>query len=249
MIISTISGGIMSFYAAYSTIKKYGKDNVLLYFNDTKWEHRDLYRFLDDISLFLGKDIIYDSDGRSPDQIFFDERFLGCNRVPLCSRILKAERLQRFYKDGDTLIFGIGIEEYRRMQRIIAAYQIVYAKTNKYCQIEFPLIEQKIPNYKINEWFALTGIKKPELYEMGFEHNNCSGGCVRQGKKQWRKLLKLLPEVYQAREDLETRFQERFGKGSFLKDMTLKQLREDNEYGNDIDLFAGECIGVCQFIA
>ncbi len=64
---------------------------------------------------------------------------------------------------------------------------------------------------------------------MGFEHNNCSGGCVRQGKKQWLHLLEWLPEVYRERELLEEKFCEEFGKYSFLKDMTLKQLREEYE--------------------
>jgi len=156
MNIATLSGGIMAFYTAFLSIQKYGKENVLLYFNDTKWEHPDLYRFLDDIQSFLGKEIYVDTDGRTPEQVFFDERFLGCNRVPVCSRVLKAERLQKFYKDGDNLIFGIGLEEYHRMRRIISAYQVVYAKTGKYCTLEFPLIEQEIPRYKIDEWFAET---------------------------------------------------------------------------------------------
>ena len=221
----------------------------MLYFNDTKWEHKDLYRFLDDIKNYLGKDIIFDSDGRNPEQVFFDEHFLGCNRVPLCSRILKAERLQKYYKDGDNLIFGIGIEESHRKHRIVAAYQVVYAKTSKYCTIEFPLIENAIPKFKIDDWFSQTGIKRPELYTLGFEHNNCSGGCVRQGKKQWKKLLATYPEVYNERENLEQNFREKFGKGSFLKDITLKELRESNNNIDDQELFDGECIGVCRFVA
>ena len=249
MNIATLSGGIMSFYTAYLSIIKYGKENVLLYFNDTKWEHKDLYRFLDDIKNYLDKDIFFDSDGRTPEQVFFDERFLGCNRVPLCSRVLKAERLQKFYKDGDNLIFGIGIEESHRKQRIIASYQVVYAKTGKFCTVEFPLIENAIPKYEIDKWFSQTGIKRPELYTLGFEHNNCSGGCVRQGKRQWKKLLATLPDVYDERENLEQKFRDKFGKGSYLKDMTLKELREINIDDNDQELFDGECIGVCRFVA
>jgi len=251
MNIATLSGGIMSFYAAYLSIQKYGKENVLLYFNDTKWEHPDLYRFLNDIQSFLSKEIYFDTDGRTPEQVFFDERFLGCDRVPLCSRVLKAERLQKFYKDGDNLIFGIGIEEYHRMRPIISRYQIVYAQTGKFCTLEFPLIKQEIPRYKIDEWFRQTGIKMPELYELGFEHNNCSGGCVRQGAKRWRKLLKTLPDVYQAREDLENSFREKFGDYSFMKDITLKEFKETDESFDRLnpDLFDGECIGICQFIA
>jgi len=241
----------MSFYTAFLSIQKHGKENVLLYFNDTKWEHADLYRFLNDIQAFLDKEIYIDADGRTPEQVFFDEHFLGCNRVPVCSRVLKAERLQKFYKDGDNLIFGIGLEEYNRMHRIIAVYQNIYVKTGKFCTLEFPLIKQEIPRHKIDDWFKQTGIKMPELYKLGFEHNNCSGGCVRQGKKQWRKLLKTMPDIYQQREDLESSFRKQFGQGSFLKDITLEQLRETEESldGINSDFFNGECIGVCEFVA
>jgi 3'-phosphoadenosine 5'-phosphosulfate sulfotransferase (PAPS reductase)/FAD synthetase len=256
MNIATLSGGIMSFYTAYLSIQKYGKENVLLYFNDTKWEHPDLYRFLGDIKTYLKKDIYFDTDGRNPEQVFFDEHFLGCNRVPLCSRVLKAERLQKFYKNNDNLIFGIGIEEQKRRERIIAAYQVVYAKTQKFCTLEFPLIDKQIPKYEIEKWFEETGIKKPELYSLGFEHNNCSGGCVRQGKKQWLKLLQTLPDVYREREEMEERFRERFRECSIMKDITLKQFRQNIEsdikyfeslYENE--LFECECIGVCRFVA
>jgi 3'-phosphoadenosine 5'-phosphosulfate sulfotransferase (PAPS reductase)/FAD synthetase len=237
----------MSFYAAYLSIHKYGKENVLLYFNDTNWEHPDLYRFLEDIRTFLDKDIFTDSDGRSPEQVFYDNKFLGNNRVPLCSRILKAERLQEYYKDGDNIIFGIGLEEMHRVHRIVSVYQIVSAKKQKFCTVEFPLIDKKLSKYKIDEWFAHTGIALPELYRLGFEHNNCSGGCVRQGKKQWRKLLHALPDVYAGRERLENSFRESSGKDvSFLKDTTLEELRnQEDDYESEPTLFSLECVGIC----
>jgi hypothetical protein len=251
MNINTLSGGLMSFYTAYLSIQKYGKENVLLYFNDTKWEHKDLYRFLDDIKNYLNKDIYYDSDGRNPEQVFFEERFLGCDRVPLCSRILKAERLQKYYKNNDNLIFGIGLEEQYRVQRLIGTYQTVYAKTGKFCTLEFPIIEHRIVKPDIEKWFKNTKIKKPELYKLGFGHNNCSGGCVRQGKSHWLKLLYTLPEIYKEREILEQSFRKKFGKGSYLKDMTLKELRENKIKLDKQKLFdvEFECYGACQFMA
>jgi len=47
-IVVALSGGKASAFCANWAIEKYNK-NVLLYFNDTKWEHPDLYRFLDDL--------------------------------------------------------------------------------------------------------------------------------------------------------------------------------------------------------
>ena len=42
----SISGGASSAICADRVIKKYGKENVILWFADTAWEDKDLYRFL-----------------------------------------------------------------------------------------------------------------------------------------------------------------------------------------------------------
>jgi hypothetical protein len=239
---------------AFLSVQKYGKENVKLYFNDTKWEHPDLYRFLNDIESYLEKEIVIDADGRTPEKLFIDEYFLGNNRVPLCSKKLKAERLQKYYLSGDNLIFGIGIEEEYRVQRIIGSYQKTYVKTGKYCTLEFPLVNNKISNKEVATWFESTGIKLPLLYKLGFEHNNCSGGCVRQGKKQWKHLLNTLPEVYAERERVENELSVYLGKKvTYLKDCSLKELREDYMNlplfdNNDNDCIP-ECIGVCELLA
>jgi len=102
-VIVTVSGGKASAWCAYWALNHYKKSEVVLYFNDTRWEHPDLYRFLYDLSNHLNHPIVWDSDGRSPEQLFYDNNALANNRMPFCSRILKAQRLQRYYKDGDTL--------------------------------------------------------------------------------------------------------------------------------------------------
>jgi 3'-phosphoadenosine 5'-phosphosulfate sulfotransferase (PAPS reductase)/FAD synthetase len=240
----------MSFFCADFAVRKYSAENVLLYFNDTKWEHSDLYRFLDDIKRFLQLDIVVDTDGRTPEEVFFDNRFLGNDRVPLCSRILKAQRLQAFYKEGDNLIFGIGFEEKHRALRIRGVYQTIYAKTGKFCTVEFPLVENTVLKPEVDAWFETTGIELPELYRHGFLHNNCSGGCVRQGKKQWKLLLREYPETYRRREQLEKDFRRQFGKDvHFLKDCTLEELRGQVLFAEEVtNKTAFECVGICELM-
>jgi 3'-phosphoadenosine 5'-phosphosulfate sulfotransferase (PAPS reductase)/FAD synthetase len=250
MNIVCLSGGKMSFYCADYAVKKYGVENVMLYFNDTKWEHADLYRFLKDIEYYFSKKIIIDADGRTPEQVFFDEKFLGNDRVPLCSKMLKAKRMQAYYKNNDNLIFGIGFEEKHRVPRIVAAYQKNYVLTGRYCTLEFPIVENNVMKNEIDTWFKRTGVQLPELYRLGFDHNNCSGGCVRQGKKQWRHLLDVLSEVYAQREQLEESFRMTSKKDvHFLKDITLRELRECRapilDFEND---YTPECIGICEFV-
>ncbi|OQW90349.1 MAG: hypothetical protein BWK79_20130 [Beggiatoa sp. IS2] len=123
MIIVAVSGGKASAWCADWAIRTYGHNDVQLYFNDTHWEDPDLYRFLIDLSGYLDHPIINDSDGRSPEQLFYDEHALANDRMPFCSRILKANRLQEFYSHGDQLVFGIGLEEKHRASRITNAYE------------------------------------------------------------------------------------------------------------------------------
>ena len=251
-IIVALSGGKASAWCAQWALNHYQKDEVILYFNDTKWEHHDLYRFLDDLSTYLNHPIVRDSDGRSPEDLFYAYKALANNRMPFCSRELKAQRLQNFYKHGDTLVFGIGVDEPHRAIRIATVYRDVAERRNKYPKITFPLIRENVSKKQIDTFLKEANIQEPILYQLGFAHNNCSGGCVRAGKKQWKLLYEKLPEVYAERERVEREVREYLGKDvSFFKDETLTAFRQRIErgelstyYGTDEEVET-ECIGVC----
>ena len=248
-IIVALSGGKASAWCAEWALKNYPKDSVILYFNDTKWEHPDLYRFLEDISNYYNHPILSDSDGRSVEELAYDEHAIPSNMMPFCSRILKGKRLQEFYQTGDQLVFGIGLDERRRCERIIKAYDSCDTKQGKCSSVRFPIIENMVTDEDINMWLLGIGIEEPILYRLGFKHNNCSGGCVRSGKRQWIQLLRVLPDVYAERERFEMEFREHFGRGTILKDTTLEQLRVDYRKQIPIDFPEEfehiECMGIC----
>lgn len=255
-VIVAISGGKASAWCADWALKSYRKEDVILYFNDTKWEHPDLYRFLDDLSKYFNHPITFDSDGRSPEKLFYDHKALANNRMPFCSRELKALRLQKFYKDGDILVFGIGGDESHRANRIVGVYQTIAAKTGKWSKLVFPLIEYNITKQQIDIFLKDANIQEPILYLLGFLHNNCSGGCVRAGKKHWKLLYEKLPEVYADRERVEREMRKYLGKDiSFFKDETLEDFRgridrkELSKHYDDYDDKETECIGICSSIA
>lgn len=245
------SGGVSSAYTIKLVLEKY--PDAIIYFNDTKWEHEDLYRFNKDIEKLFNIKITEDSDGRNPEQLFMDIHFLGNNKVPCCSVELKAKRLQKFASPGDNLYFGIGIEEIHRAARIRSIY------TPKGINTYFPLIENKINKETIFTFFKENKIEIPYLYKIGFSHNNCSGGCVRAGKKSWINLYRMDKKTYLERENLEIKFNKKFGgNNTFLGDITLKELRERIEYENRNSLLwfennkwnlqddePIECIGMC----
>ncbi len=255
-IIVTLSGGKASAYCAKLIFDKYPKEDVILYFNDTKWEHPDLYRFLDDLSAYFNHPIIHDSDGRSVEDLFFHYNALANSRMAFCSQILKAQRLHDYYKDGDTLVFGIDNSEKHRADRIEQVYVDIQRRKKKSCKIEFPLIENKVIKEEVNEWLKQTAIEEPLLYKLGFSHNNCSGGCVRAGERHWTLLYKKLPKVYLDRERAENEIRLITGRDiTILKNMTLTQLREtiENDIASEYDYDADtdgtvECIGICSNI-
>ena len=253
-VIVSLSGGLASAWCAHWALSHYPKERVLLYFNDTKWEDKDLYRFLSDLETYFNHSIFVDADGRNPEQLFRDKHALANNQMPFCSRMLKAERLQKFYQEGDTLVFGIGPHEMARAKRLVAMYQKVAVKRNKTCKLEFPLIKERVGKAHVLMFIHEAKIKIPRLYELGFEHNNCGGGCVRSGVGQWRHLLATLPEVYAERERVEEEFREKTGKDvHYLKTITLKQLRENIEsqgyfefqYPDENHEVVTDCIGIC----
>lgn len=254
-VIVALSGGKASAWCANWALKNFPKEKVILYFNDTKWEHEDLYRFLSDLENYFNHPITIDCSGKSPEDLFYEKQALANNRMPFCSGILKADRLQKYYKDKDILVFGIGTHSEREKSRALKiqkVYEAVSMKRKKLALLSFPLIENNISSEDIDKFLSSTGIKEPELYKLGFEHNNCSGGCVRSGKKQWKLLYEKLPEVYLERERVEREVREFLDKDiHFLKDETLESLRLKITSGKfklekaDEIEEVSECIGIC----
>lgn len=241
--IITISGGISSAWVAMWATKNLTGETIF-YFNDTKWEHPDLYRFIDDVGHALKIQITNDTDGRSPEQVFIDQKMLGSNRVPLCSKILKAQRLQKFARPGDILYFGIDCGELKRAARISA----IYARLRIECQ--FPIIDGNVKRAQMIADLTAVGLQIPELYARGFSHNNCYGGCVRAGVKQWTRLFHEYPEVFADRQRVEDEFNAARGSNySFIKGYQLKDLRKRIEAKEtlpiDDDSWHGECVGIC----
>lgn len=97
----------------------------------------------------------------------------------------------------------------------------------------------------------LAGIKIPELYDMGFSHNNCGGFCVKAGQGHFAKLLEKRPATYAYHEAKEQEIRAHLKKDiAILRDrtggkttpLTMKEFRERIEQGAAYDKFE---IGGC----
>jgi 3'-phosphoadenosine 5'-phosphosulfate sulfotransferase (PAPS reductase)/FAD synthetase len=188
------SGGAGSWCAAKRVADQYGTDNLVLLFADTLIEDADLYRFLHESAANIGVPITRIADGRTPWELFKDKNFVANHLVDSCSHHLKRTLLDKWRKDNcdpaDTIVYvGIDWTESHRIERIRAK--------EKVWNFQAPLCDA--PYLNKCDIFAMLkdeGIEPPNLYKMGFPHNNCGGFCVKAGHAQFALLLKTMPDRF-----------------------------------------------------
>jgi hypothetical protein len=104
-------------------------------------------------------------------------------------------------------------------------------------RVEFPLCwspYRTLVKADLLDWARAEGVQPPRLYDLGFDHNNCGGRCVRGGIRHWSHLLLTLPERYEEAEELENRMRANLGKDvsilreqrkGVVRNLTLTELR------------------------
>jgi hypothetical protein len=236
----SFSGGLGSWAAAKLRRQSHPDNTMILLFADTKFEDQDLYRFLPQAAANVGAELVTIADGRDIWQVFCDERMLGNTRADPCSKILKRRLLDRWRDenckpDSTTLVLGYGSEEGGRVERHgarLAPWRCVY-----------PVYDAKLSGYEVLAWCEREGLDPPRLYDLGFEHNNCKGGCVKAGVSSFVHLYRTLPGQFQEWVDGEERVRKHLGRTdiSILRDrrggvttpMPLMVLAERIEAGEE----------------
>lgn len=239
------SGGVGSWAAAKRVAERAGTADMVLLFADTLTEDEDLYRFLDEAAANVGVPVTRIADGRDVWQVFKDERYLGNHMVDPCSKILKRELcdrwvLERFTPETAIRYIGYDWTEPGRFK--------TYKARALPWRVEAPMTERPyMDKHMMLDWLRACGIRPPRLYELGFQHNNCGGFCVKAGIDHFRLLMHTLPEVYHYHEGKEQELREYLGKdvailrdrtGGKSRPLTLRELREREEclpmpIGND----------------
>lgn len=255
----SVSSGLGSAYAWKLWCDHYGPENVVGVFTDVNGEHPDNYRFLAEVQYALDSRLVkITNDGRTIWDVMIESRFLANTRVDTCSRVLKREAFRDWLSanvdpSDCTIALGIDWTEIHRFERAQPRWA-----ADGY-QIAAPLCELPYRGkHEAEAWIASEGIKRPALYDMGFGHANCGGGCVKAGIKQFKHLLAVDRRWYvnwwergeervrQAlgRDDIAILRDRRYGT---LRPMTLRELRESVE--NEPNLFSDtddeQGCGVC----
>lgn len=245
------SGGVGSWAAAKKIAAEVGPNNLTLLFADTRIEDPDLYRFLEEGAAAVGSQLVRIADGRTPWEVFRDERMLGNSRVAPCSKLLKQVPARRWMQENApsaTVVLGIDWTEQHRLPGAVEGWRP--------WKVRAPLCEEPWQSWRTKSELladlAAEGIRPPALYSEGFPHNNCGGGCVRAGSAQFVHLLNVRPETFAEWEAGEEEMRSYLGRavailrdrrGGTTRPLPLSELRarEMQQPG----LFADEDWGGC----
>ena len=100
----------------------------------------------------------------------------------------------------------------------------------------FPLIEQSITKEEAHKMLKASGIRRPAMYELGYQNNNCIG-CVKGGMGYWNKIRIDFPDVFVSRAAVERRIGGTCIKGIYLDELDSEAGRKQGPICDDCGIF------------
>ncbi len=207
---------------------------------------------------FKGR-LVWLAEGRTPWEVFRDERFLGNSRVDPCSKILKRQLLDSYFethhpRPTTMRVVGLGWWERKRFEgdgKKKVGMRKRMAENGWVCVA--PLIDHRpvIDRHDLKAWAEREGLELSSAYDDGFEHDNCGGECVKAGQSHWLNMLKNRPDTFRNSESEENSLRELLGDVSMMVEtragvktpLPLTMFRERVERGEETCLFGGAPCG------
>jgi len=215
------SGGVSSFIAAY--LRRESIDEI--FYIDIKDQHPDTLRFLHDCEKALDKEIkiLRSSKYESVNDVIGKRRFINSPYGALCTSELKKKVRQEWEQQqaGEMVyVWGYDSSEKHRADRLVDTMP-------EYEHI-FPLIDELLSKEDVHGMLQRLGIKRPQMYEMGYRNNNCIG-CVKGGMGYWNKVRIDFPAVFAERARLEREIGASCIKGVYLDELEPNRGRLEDE--------------------
>lgn len=188
---------------------------------ETGSEHPDNQRFLADVSLWIGRDVIRIRSGEYADTwaVWRKRRYLaGIDGAPCTVEMKVAPRLA-FQRPSDAHVFGYTADkaDADRARRLRANYPEL--------DIQTPLIERGITKEACLAMIDRAGIKLPPMYALGFQNNNCVPCVKATSPAYWALVRKSFPEEFTRMATLSRELDVRLcridGERSFIDEIPL----------------------------
>ena len=229
MTVCRLSAGVSSFVAGYLI-----KDEIDKFiYIDIDDQHPDSMRFIKDCETALDKPVeIIKSPYGSVERACRGFGFINSAYGAKCTDVLKKRvRKEWEYKNSDkmlTYVWGFDCNESKRANRL--------SETMIMQEHRFPLIEKNLSKEDAHGICKLIGIKRPLMYDLGYNNNNCIG-CVKGGMGYWNKIRIDFPEVFKSRAKLERDIGRSCIKGVYLDELDPKRGRMTDEVMQDCSIF------------
>ena len=216
MVVCWISAGVSSFVAGWLA-----RDHVDKFiYIDIADQHPDSMRFIQDCEKALDKpiEVLRNNQYHSVSDVCRAMRFVRSAYFAPCTNVLKKRvRKQWEHEHADyslTYVWGMDLNEKRRADRL--------TESMTEFSHEFPLIERGLSKQDAHGILKRLGIKRPAMYDMGYQNNNCVG-CLRGGRGYWNKIRVDFPEVFADRAKMEREIGH-----SIIRDCFLDELPPDS---------------------
>ena len=188
------SCGAASAVAAKLTVDKYSlTHNILIVNNPVIEEDEDNIRFKNDISKWIGKEIITASNKDYPTNSAVDvwnkrKYMSGVNGAP-CTKFLKKEARYQFEKNNkiDFHVLGFTADEVNRHQRFT-----MFEREN----VLPVLIDAGLTKKDCFNILLSANIDLPNAYKLGYPNANCIGCVKSSSPTYWNHVRKINPDVF-----------------------------------------------------
>jgi len=165
-VIVWFSCGEASAVAGYLAVQKYPMESELVYCDTMNTEHPDNRRFFRDVQNWTGKAItvIRSTEYDSVDEVFERTRYMIGVKGARCTVEMKKVPRNFFQRSNDIHIFGFTADEPKRFND--------FQNNNPELRLEWILRDNFIRKSDCARILRQAGIPRPEMYALGFEHNN-----------------------------------------------------------------------------
>lgn len=229
MIVSWFSAGVSSAVATWLIKDKIDKI-MYIHIED---QHEDTLRFLHDCEKWIGKEIeILQSPYKTVDNVIQQFRYINGVAGARCTQILKKRVREEWeLKNMDkqiSYVWGYDLDEQNRIDRIVERYP-------NFTHL-FPLVEHNLKKQDAHAILARHEIKRPKMYDLGYQNNNCIG-CVKGGMGYWNRIRKDFPDVFKSRAKLEREIGASCINGTFLDELKPDQGIFEKDIPQDCGMF------------
>lgn len=247
--IVSFSTGLSSAITCDRVINRYGIEDTIIVFMDTKFEDDDNYRFMNDCQKRWNKEIIILTEGRTPYEVSHAQHVIPNSRVAPCTKRLKIDMFKKWLKeqDKDSIIYiGYDYQELHRVDKTKSNYESLGF------QVDFPLLWKP---YEFRKYSQVVkedwGIEPPRMYELGYTHANCGGRCVKQGQGDWVRTLINFPDRFLEIENWEREMKNNPINEQYTllmsqgQNLSLEDLRKRYENNHQTNLFELDKKSIC----